>query len=381
MHATTFATGADSPLTPSRARRFLLVFLLAVLATLGGMILLPHDKFLRYEALNDHVAPNAYWIYERIHYDPTPIDVAFIGTSRTGRSVNAQRLEADLRARGIATHAANLYLFKTGRNMHYAVAKELLEHRQVKLLVLEITEQEDRKPHPDFVFLADPQDIVFAPTLINLRYLSDLARLPGRQVDLFLQTALQRLGWRRPDFVPPPYRGPDIDISHSLVTLDGREYSFDREHSRSEMEALRVKQEASLTPSVLPESLNWLEYRFPRLYVDRILDLAARHGTRVVFLYVPRYGAPESPAPYKLYTQRAGLINPGPGIQNYRFWDEETHMNWSGAKFLTDAVAEQLADGGYLGPVRAAAPTVVTAGGGSAPTASAARIPVRGSTE
>jgi hypothetical protein len=333
------------------------------LLSLTGMILLPHDKYLRYQSLNDHSAPRAYWIYERIHNDPTPIDIAFIGTSRTGRSIHTRRLEEDLAQRGVTAKAANLFMFKTGRNMHYAIAKELFGSRKVKLLVLEITEWEDRKPHPDFVFLADPEDIVFAPWFINLRYLSDLSRLPGRQVDLFLQTQLVPLGLRKPEFVPPPYEGPNLDISEYLVTLDGKKHYFTEQRTFEHMEALRKAQDASITPSVLPKSMDALEYRLPRYYISRILDLARQHGTKVIFLYVPRYGGPATPAPYARYQHDGPLINPGAQMQDYRLWDEVTHLNWDGAKVLTDYVARELASSGYLGEPT---PAPVAADGGSA---------------
>ena len=68
-----------------RLRNFLVIIVLTAILALAAMVALPHDKYLRYQSLNDHTAPNAYWIYERIHTDPTPIDIAFIGSSRTGK--------------------------------------------------------------------------------------------------------------------------------------------------------------------------------------------------------------------------------------------------------------------------------------------------------
>ncbi len=330
-------------------RRFLLVFLLAALLATCAMVLLPHDKYLRYQSLNDHSAPNSYWIYERIHDDPTPIDVAFIGTSRTGRSMNTKRLQEDLAAHGVDIHAVNFHVVKTGRDMHYVVAKELLTHRKVKLLVLEITELEDRKPHPDFVLLADTRDIVLAPLFINTRYFADLVRLPGRQVDLFLQTQLQSQGLRFADFTPPPYEGANLDRTDFLLTLDGVNHSLATQHTFAEMEAMRVQQERDITAPVLPASLEWLEYRLPRYYIDEIFDLAARNGTKVVFVYLPRYGGPPSPAPYqRLYSRRTGLINPWPAVQDYRLWWDDTHVNAAGSHLLTDAVAESLWREGYI---------------------------------
>jgi hypothetical protein len=330
-------------------RGFLSVFFFGALLATCGMTLLPHDKYLRYQSLNDRSAPNSYWIYERIHDDPTPIDIAFIGTSRTGRSMNTKRLQDDLARQGVMVHAVNFHIVKTGRNMHYTVAKELLNNRKVKLLVLEITELEDRKPHPDFIFLADTRDVVLAPLFINARYLADLARLPGRQVDLFLETASQHFGWRTPDFTPPPYEGANLDRTESLITLDGVAHSLEEQHTLGQMEAMRIAQDAEVTPAVLPPTLDWLEYRFPRYYVERILDLAARNGTRVVFLYLPRYGGPASPAPYeRQYAKRVGLINPWPALQDFRLWTDAVHVNGPGSRLATDAVAQALLRQGYL---------------------------------
>jgi hypothetical protein len=333
---------------PLRLARFLALFLLAALIALIGMVLLPQDKYLRYQSLNDGSIANAYWIYERIHFDPTPIDIAFIGTSRTGRSIQTKRLEEDLARAGVTAKAANFFIFKNGRNMHYAIAKELLEHRKVKLLVLEMTEAEDRTPHPDFVFLADPIDIVGAPMFINLRYLSDLARLPGRQFDLFAQTIQEKLRLGTPDFVPPPYQGPNLDGAEFMVDVSGRRHYFLQEHSLAQMETLRREQDSRETPAVLPARWNWLEYRYPRLYIARILELAARNGTKVVFLYIPRYGGPPTPAPYLQYAARIGLINPASPMRDFRLYDDAVHANWQGAKVLTDYVAKSLAESDYL---------------------------------
>jgi hypothetical protein len=330
-------------------RGFLVVSLAGALLATCALILLPHDKYLRYQSLNDRSAPNSYWIYERIHDDPTPIDIAFVGTSRTGRSVNTQRLQDGLAAYGIHTHAVNFHIVKTGRNMQYVIAKELLQHRAVKLLVLEITEVEERKPHPDFIFLADTSDVLCAPLFINTQYFADLARLPGRQLDLFLDTTLQRSGLRTPDFVPPPYEGPNLDRTEYLLTLDGVNHSLAGQHTLAEMEAMRVRQETEMTPPVLPASLAWLEYRISRYYIDGIFDLAARNGTRIVFLYLPRFGGPAVPEPYEeLYSGRAPLINPAAVLRDFRLWSDETHVNAQGSRALTDAVAEALRRDGNI---------------------------------
>jgi hypothetical protein len=95
---------------------------------------------------------------------------------------------------------------------------------------------------------------------------------------------------------------------------------------------------------VLPRAFGDLEFRFPRYYENQILDLARAHGTKVVFLYLPQYGGPQDPPPYTLYANRAEMINPWAEIQDYRLWIDVTHLNWDGAKRLTDYLADVLAD-------------------------------------
>jgi|HubBroStandDraft_6_1064221.scaffolds.fasta_scaffold31744_4 hypothetical protein len=328
------------------ARRFsafsLAMLLTFALLNVAALLLLPHDKYLRYQALNDGQAPTTYWIYERIHFDPAPIDIAFLGTSRTGMSIHSARLEQDLSRFGIHAKAVNFYCVRNGINLQYVIAKELLDSRKVKLLVLEITEAEERKGHDAFNLYADSSDILSAPLLINLGYLSDIARLPGRQVSLAWETLLQRFGLRDPEFVPPPYEGPNRDHAEFIRSIDNAVHFNTLSHTEAEMDNQHAEWDRGLTRPVLPGPFSSLEFRLPRYYENRILELARAHGTQVVFLYMPKYGGPATPLPYQQYASRADLINPYAVGQDYRLWLNENHANWEGAKRVTDYVAEAL---------------------------------------
>jgi hypothetical protein len=329
-----------------KTRRFGLfsvrVFAIFAVLNVGALIALPHDKYLRYQVPNDLQAPNSYWIYERIHFDPTPIDVAFIGSSRTGQSIHSGRLQEDFAHQGIDIHAVNFFCVRAGVNIQYVIAKELLNSRKVKLLVLEMTEREERKPHDAFVSYADPIDILNAPLLVNVNYLSDIARLPGRQVHLAYQTALQSWGLRHPNYVPPPYEGPNLDYAEFITSMDRVRHSRSVSHSKDEMDLMRTEWLHQLTQRVVPQSLSDIEFRFPRYYERELLELARAHETQVVFLYTPQYGGPANPSPYAMYSSRAGLINPWPVLQDYRLWFDENHLNWQGAQHMTDFVADAL---------------------------------------
>lgn len=327
----------------ARLVRFVCLLTAVTLIVLLAFTLLPHDKFLRYQALNDGQAPTAYWVYERINRDPTPIDVAFVGTSRTAFSIHSGRLEERLARSGVRAHVANLHIVKMGRNMQFVIAKELLTHRKVRVLFLEMDDEEVRTPHPDFIYLADATDVVDAPLFINLRYFSDLARLPGRQLGLFFDTVLQRRQWTTPDFVVPPYEGPHFDHAQYIVTLDGVRHDRDDHHTLAQMQALSKKEDESLTPRILPRSLDWLEYRVPRYYIEKIMTLAAEHHTRVVLLYLPRFGAPQTcDVCARLYPNR-DVVNPWASMQEPGLWEDASHMNWDGAQRVTDHVAGEIA--------------------------------------
>jgi hypothetical protein len=327
----------------------LLVLLVFVVLNTAAALTLPQNKFLRYQTPLDPQTPTAPWIYQRIHFDQTPIDIAFIGTSRTGVSVHTRRLENRLAVHGIHVKATNIYMIHSGINMQYVLAKELLTSRKVTLLVMEMTEREERKPHEDFIYLADPIDVVRAPMLINFNYLADFARLPGRQVDLFWQTERQRFSWGTSDQPLQPYQGSNLDHAEVMRTLDGVDHDRNTSHSLADMEKLSVEQDRLITAPLLPAFLSDLEFRFPRYYEDRILELAKAHGTTVLFLYTPRYGGPPLPPPYTRYASRAKIINPWPVLQDYRLWFDVTHVNWEGAKLLTDYLGDTLAKADEIG--------------------------------
>ena len=78
-----------------RRRAWILLALLAICFMSYCVLsyLLPHDCYVRYQQLADSDLFRSRWVYERIHYDKTPIDVAIIGNSRVETSVSAPILE------------------------------------------------------------------------------------------------------------------------------------------------------------------------------------------------------------------------------------------------------------------------------------------------
>jgi hypothetical protein len=184
---------------------------------LAGSLAIPHDRYIRWQDMHAEAWARLGWMYERIHFDPTPIDIAFIGTSHSMNGIDGGAVRAALaEAGGGCRDVVNFGFPSYGRNLHWLIARELLENRKVGTLVLEVFENESRKAHPFFGNIADVPDILQAPALINLNYLSDIAKLPARQFMLGLKTLMpERFGLRRA-FDPAHYDGADVDNTRQV---------------------------------------------------------------------------------------------------------------------------------------------------------------------
>src|ERR1700743_2933055 len=82
---------------PDRRAWFLLaLFALSFALYCVVTYLLPHDRYIRYQQLTKSDLFRSRWVYERIHYDKTPIDVAIVGSSRVEAAISAPILEKEL---------------------------------------------------------------------------------------------------------------------------------------------------------------------------------------------------------------------------------------------------------------------------------------------
>ncbi len=333
-----------------RAWRFLTVTGLLTLAFIGIACLLPDDRYVRFNSLHDPAVVKAGWIYERIHYDPTPIDVVFIGTSHTVFGVDSKQTEQDYHdATGQELHVVNFALQHLGRNVHFLLAREAIENRQVKLLVIEVLENESRSLHPAFSALANPSDFLSAPLIVNPSYLADLSRLPFRQVSLFLSTLLPEAFGAQRNFVPALYRGAHWDDTYAET--GSPRYPISPVHPRvghhtpAEMALQRQHYEQLLADST------FLSNPFPRLmrranlfYVKEIAELARKRRVALRFLYLPSYGDPPTPVYVDTYRQFGPIWYPAEVLRDPSRWLDVNHLNHDGATALAEWLAARLSE-------------------------------------
>ncbi|MBC7636849.1 MAG: hypothetical protein H7251_14735, partial [Acetobacteraceae bacterium] len=287
------------------------------------------------------------WIYERIHYDQTPIDIMFIGTSRSVFGVNSAGVESAYRqATRQSLHVVNFAMQHLGRDLHYLLAQEALLNRTIKLLVLEITEDEPRDLHPAFGPLADVSDILLAPLIINVSYFANLGRLPLRQMQLFLRTTFPGVYGTTLEFTPAKYRGARWDDTYAATG------SFDhpihpvvprlQSHTETELEQQRLQSALAIARKLaLPPAFHQLERRANLSYVQGIAELARKQGVEIRFLMMPQHLA-AAPAFSAFYQQYGPIWSPGPAIIDAKLWTDINHLNHAGAMVLAPWLAGRM---------------------------------------
>lgn len=331
---------------------FLSIVLATTLAVLITVSALPDNRYVRFKKLTEPEVIKAGWIYERIHFDPTPIDVVFLGTSRTVAGIDSGKVEQSCHdVGGKYCSSVNFGMLHLGRNLHWLLAREVIESRKPRLLVVEVQETEYRALHPAFSYLADELDLVAAPVVINTSYFTDLGRLPARQISLFAESAAPGLFDIHTEFDRSHYQGPhwdDADKNPSSVVSDEQ-----LESQRAHMAAI---EDAKVR---LPAPLQKLEYRANVIYLERLLDLARQKNIEIIFMYLPMYHDAKLPLFADVYDKYgATWWVPGEIRDHHELWRDVNHLNFDGAAALSTFIGAKLA---RLHPLPDAASPALTA--------------------
>jgi hypothetical protein len=307
-----------------------------------GLCLLPENSYQRWRLLDGTIHARTRWIFERIHFDPQPVDVVFIGPSRVGAAVDAPRLSQSLAARGLPANVVNFSLPEAGRNINLAILTELLKTKQPKLIVIGVTEKPSRFGHSAYKYLA-PRSMVADPGyLANIRYLSDLAYLPYRQAKLFG-------GWLAPGllgpsttFDPSAYAGHALDTTGDIVLPDGRIKNGSKAADAKELMRGVHKLERGLTPPILPRDLADVEFGDERHYITEIASRAKARGIPVVFLFLPYHTGPATMQEEAFYRRFGPIWNAGFLSPHAELYSDYGHLTSAGADLLSDWLIKPL---------------------------------------
>lgn len=319
-----------------------------MLAVLAAMLATPHDSYVRWQMTTTEAFARLGWVYERAHFDPTPVDVALIGTSHTMNGIDGLAVAKGMAALGARTPdgrcptVTNFAVPMYGRNMHYAVAREVLSRRP-KLMVLEVLENETRKPHPLFYRVASSGDLLHAPALINTDYALDLLRLPYRQLVAGLETLAPAEFGLKAKWSPANYDGSTVDNTR-VINVGGQ--ALTPPWTRIMPEGALRKESAALMSRkdlhFLPEAMARYEYAVPDRYVPGILDMARKANTPVLLLYLPGFGRPAAPYDMRLY-DGVQMVEMNDILAKTGIWHDPDHLNAQGAALASARLASLLA--------------------------------------
>jgi len=321
--------------------KFWLIVASVAVFLLTAICLLPHDTYLRYKSLNIGTYAKAKWVYERVVFDDAPVDIAFIGTSHTLNSVDSHIIEERLnQSVQKKIHVANFSIPHFGRDLHFVLTKFLLEYKRPKLLIVEVRESEARDMHPATHYLSEPMDLLAAPVLVNLRYANNLTHLPLRQFSLFFKTYVPFLFNDDLDFNRSDYLGTHLNytLSHSgrsrNVTLPLETLISNRERYYKDNKG-KLDRSSPLK--------NFVFFNANKSSLVSLSMQAALHNVKVIFLYLPHYGALDESVDATFHkTLAETVIPPKTMLSKTDIWLDFGHLNAKGAKEMSEWLSKEI---------------------------------------
>jgi hypothetical protein len=328
---------------PLPVRRYWLTALAVAAALWAALFWAPVSREARMHATAETDYLKASWIYDRLHHDATPVDIAFFGSSRMLQAVDAGRVERGMNAgSGNGLHVENLSIPGLGRDSEFLIARDALAAKRPRLAVFELDYLESGDPNGGLALLASGPDLLGMPWLINRELPYDLLFVPAHNLRLLWD------GLRGADaFDPLRYEGPH---------WNGTEFNRGRNGFVSGPRSLFPPAERLRTDSAWwadnlrrkaaeYDSWAWLELRYNEILLRRILEATREAGARVIFLYIPPVGMTEPPFQQEMLRRYGEIWSlPADIVADHRLWLNPTHPNLFGARRISDWLADRLAE-------------------------------------
>lgn len=305
-------------------RRFTFHIFLFLLPVLGLLMIIPISKRQHFISMKDDCFNHGIWLHDRIFENPLPIDIAFIGSSHTINAINELQLDSLLNKQQV--HSANLGYCRLGRNMDYAILKELLKNKKPKVVVMEVRETESRYSHPAFPYIASQKDVILPALLFN----RDIAK------DAFTTFAYKTELIQDHFFSSQPAPPIDLNPSGYVTHLDTAKKEL--------LQEFLLKRGQPEKKASGPEHDFYNAY--PKNYLDKIVSVCEENKIQLMFLYLPGYGTTKTYAVPEeaVYYQEHGklLIPPAAILQTTSNWFDENHLNKVGSEKLCIWLGEEL---------------------------------------
>ncbi|WP_167619039.1 hypothetical protein [Maribellus sediminis] len=310
-------------------------FSLPFLAGIIVLFVLPQDKYFAYHFVKGECDNKADWMYHRIFEDPRPVDVVFSGASHTGSAIMDQFISEELSLKaGQEIEAVNYGYCRGGRDIQYVMLKDLFEQKHPRILVIDVAEDEPKKSHPVFPYLAECKDLFGSFVLFNQRYFTAI----WKGITVRFESLRNKIAGGNPVTSENQYRDFGYRPSSHLVNEAAIKENAATWHRR--------------LSSPKPQILRNIELNYSLHYLQKIARLAQENQCTLLFVYLPESGSNlKEPLLESYYEILAPvIILPESLILERTNWKDATHFNDSGAKaasrflvpFLEDALKQIL---------------------------------------
>jgi hypothetical protein len=317
---------------------FTILAALAVAVLLcAAACLLPENDYQRWQLADPE--GRLRWIYERIHFDPKPIDVAIVGPSRAQLGLSAAAVEQDLVKQGKPANVVNFALPGAGRDIQWAMLNELFKAKSPKAVVLEVEEEPYPFGHFFFKSVAPAEAIVFPPSPFLHNYLYNLAYLPIRKVKLFGANLFPDLFGLSKQFDPEHYAKNRTDYSTSFMA-EGK--LVDMEHPVPRTTLLAEPREP-VPRTLVARGLTWLNGGEDHLFTQKIAREAKAHGAQLLFVHLPMFDGPRTVSDEDFLKQFGPVLNYGDLARHDELFENWSHLNHAGAMNASARLADAIA--------------------------------------
>jgi hypothetical protein len=314
----------------------ILASLVVALIVCVMVCLLPENDYQRWQ-LQDPDG-RLRWIYERIHFDPTPIDVAIVGPSRAQLGLSAAAIEQDLAKQGKPANVANFAMVGAGRDLQWAILNELFKAKSPKVVVLEVDEQPYPFGHFLFRYVAPAAAIAFPPTPFLHNYLYNLAYLPVRKVKLFGANLFPELFGLTKEFDPEHYAKNRTDYSTSFIG-DGK--LVDMEHPIPR-ETLLAQPREPVPRTRVARLFTRINGGEDHLFIEKIAREAKATGAHLLFVYLPMFEGPRTVRDADFLKQFGPVLNYGDLAPHDELFENWSHLNHAGAMNASARLADAI---------------------------------------
>jgi len=300
------------------------LFFSLMMIPIVALFLMPYSKEFAYHYIKNDCYNHGAWIFDRITKNQVPIDVAFIGSSHTIHAFQEKKMEEILKSND---HLANFGYCRYGRNLQYSLLKLLLQHKSPKLIVLEVSEDEEKNSHDLFPYLAETSDLLSTPTLINRDYLSDLYRGASARLECFKATYI--------------FNEKHQEVDDSLYGYGEADRTATKEEMLDNEKAWNKRLERNTF-----KSLEDVQLKYPLAYLNKMVELIRRKNIALVFVYLPESGSKlKSPKLVEYYQSIAPLLIPPQSVfDDPTNWMDASHLNDKGSEIFSTWMASQLKD-------------------------------------